>query len=185
MTVNRLSAQSAKVQLKADELRIFLTTPEDPAESPQMLRLISFLLLQAESATGIPFSSVPVTVELLRTQDGGLAGYFTVQETAAEPHTSGVLRMAARFPDQSTLKQCCQIMQQKQNAILTSRLYRYRKSLVLELKSRQQQAGWLHHLLLEYGSPFRLSAMNRARLTEYGSCIYESNAVAEILSATA
>ena len=63
MTVNRLSAQSVKVQLTADELTVFLYDPAQPPDSPQMLRLISFMLAKAELASGIPFSSLPVTVE--------------------------------------------------------------------------------------------------------------------------
>lgn len=183
MTVNRLSAQSAKVQLTSEELRIFLTGPDDDPGSPQMLRLISFLILKAESVTGIPFSALPVTVELLRAQDGGLAAYFTA-EKPADPaaDTPKTMRFAARFPDRKTLIRCCRILQKKQDALLTSRLYRYQAFLILELKSRHLHAGTLRHLLLEFGAPFRLSVMNRAVLSEYGECIYERDAVARILA---
>ena len=182
MTVNRLSAQSAKVQLSPEELRIFLTAPDDHPESPQMLRLISFLLLKAESVTGIPFSALPVTVELLRTQDGGLAAYFTAQTHAAEKSASGSVRIAARFSDRKTLVQCCKLLRKEQDAVLKSRLHRYRTFLIIELKCSRAHAGAVRHLLLEFGTPFRMSAMNRAKLAEYGDCICETDAVAKILS---
>lgn len=184
MTVHRLSAQSVKVQLTADELNVFLTDAAQSPDSPQMLRLLSFMLAKAESASGIPFSDLPVTVELLSTQDGGLAAYFTAQalpDTASGKGHAKTVRLAARFPEQDTLKACCRQLRMEQPMILTSMLSRYRSQWILSLKLRRDQANAVHHLLLEYGSPFRLSALNRARLSEYGECICEKDAIRYVL----
>lgn len=178
MTVNRLSAQSVKVQLTADELTVFLYDPAQPPDSPQMLRLISFMLAKAELASGIPFSSLPVTVELLTANDGSLSAYFTVQTEQPQPKKQPkTVRLAAKFPDRSTLQRCCSLLRQQKEAILSSMLYEYRRQWILSLKLKRERAMPVHHVLLEYGKPFRLSPLNRARLSEYGSCIYEKDAV--------
>ncbi len=178
MTVQQLSAQSVKVQLTADELTVFLYDPDAPPDSPQVLRLISFMLSKAELATGIPFTAHPVTVELLTARDGSLSAYFTVQSAPAEkPKQAKTVRLAARFPDRSTLKSCCRLLREKQDAIISSRLYEYRCQFILTLKLRRAGAATVQHLLSEYGRPFRLSPLNRARLSEYGSCLCEQDAV--------
>lgn len=178
MTVQQLSAQSVKVQLTADELTVFLYNPDAPPDSPQVLRLISFMLAKAELATGIPFTAVPVTVELLTARDGSLSAYFTVQDHAApEQKQAKAVRIAARFPDRGTLKRCCCLLRAQQDAILSSRLYEYRRQFILTLKLKRTGAMPVQHLLSEYGRPFRLSPLNRARLSEYGSCLCEQDAV--------
>ena len=178
MTVQRLSAQSVKVQLTADELTVFLYDPDAPPDSPQVLRLISFMLSKAELATGIPFSALPVTVELLTAGDGSLSAYFTAQSTPApQQRPPKTVRLAARFSDRSTLKHCCCLLREKQDAILSSRLYEYRRQFILTLKLKRTGAMPVQHLLSEYGRPFRLSPLNRARLSEYGSCLCEQDAV--------
>ena len=178
MTVQRLSAQSVKIQLSAEELAVFLHDAAAAPDSPQMLQLISFMLAKAELASGIPFTSLPVTVELLNGEDGSLSVYFTVQ-TAEEPSCkrSRTVRTAAGFSDRGTLKTCCALLRQQSDAILGSQLYQYRRQWILSLKLKREKASAVHHLLLEYGRPFRLSAMNRARLSEYGSCLLEKDAV--------
>ena len=180
MTVHRLSAQSVKVQLSADELKLFLPDSTPNPDSPQMLRLISFMLTRAEASSGIPFSSLPVTVEMLAAPEGGLTVYFTAQtlpDTASGNGHSKTTRLAARFPDESALHTCCTQLHRQQSEILNSALYRYRTSWILTLKAKRRSASRLHHLLLEYGTPFRLSSINRARLSEYGECLYEKDAV--------
>lgn len=176
MTVQQLSAQSVKVQLTADELTVFLYDPDAPPDSPQVLRLISFMLSKAELATGIPFTEHPVTVELLTARDGSLSAYFTLQSAPAKKQPKTV-RLAARFTDRSTLKSCCRLLREKQDAILSSRLYEYRCQFILTLNLRRAGAVPVQHLLSEYGRPFRLSPLNRARLSEYGSCLCEQDAV--------
>ncbi|MBP0968405.1 MAG: adaptor protein MecA [Oscillospiraceae bacterium] len=178
MTVQRLSAQSVKVQLTADELTVFLYDPDAPPDSPQMMRLISFMLSRAELASGIPLTEMPVTVELLTAADGSLSAYFTVQsEPEKKQKPPKTVRFAARFSDRSTLKRCCVLLRARQEAILSSKLYEYRRQYVLTVRLKRSGAMQVHHLLLEYGRPFRMSALNRARLAEYGSCIFEQDAV--------
>lgn len=180
MTVQRLSASAVKVQISADELHIFLPDdPQDP-DSPQMLRMLSFMLEKAEAVSGIAFSSQPVTVELLRIQDGGLAVYFSVrtdrsEQKPAKPH---IIRLAAQFAEPDMLRQCCKLLKNEQENIRSSVLYQYQAQWILTLKLKQQiRVSAIHHILLEYGKPFRLSALNRARLAEYGIRIFDQNAV--------
>ncbi|MBR6107789.1 MAG: adaptor protein MecA [Oscillospiraceae bacterium] len=183
MTVQRLSAQSVKVQLSADELRLFLPETDAGNESPQMLRLISFMLAKAEAASGIAFSELPVTVELLTAPQGGLAAYFTVQVPPGAVPGGGQLRavrIAARFSGDDALYRCCRQLAQHSSELQASALYRFREGYVLVLKLKHSHTGSLHHILMEFGRPFRLSLLNRARLAEYGTCLSEQDAVAAV-----
>ncbi|MBQ8920862.1 MAG: adaptor protein MecA [Oscillospiraceae bacterium] len=184
MTVHRLSAQSVKVQLSADELKLFLTEPVlTGTASPRMMRLIALLLAKAEASTGIPFSALPVTVELLALPQGGLAVYFTAQRTPVPARGSAkakTTRIAAQFGDRSALRSCCMQLHRRKKAILNSSLYRFDAAWILTLKLPRGTSAGLHRLLLEYGAPFRLSAINRARLSEYGTCVYEKDAVSAV-----
>ena len=184
MTVTQLSARSVKVQLTADELRFFLPDEAPPAESPQMLRLLAYMLMHAETGSSIPFSELPVTVELLTVADGGLIAYFTAQlpEHAPRSKASKTVRLAASFADYSALSACCRQLIQENNAILVSTLYQYGTHWILSLKLHRNTASHAHHILLEYGKPFRSSALNKAKLTEYGTCIYEKDAVSAVLN---
>ena len=118
MTVQRLSAYSVKVQLSAEELRVFMPDEPRTPDSPQMLRMLSFMLAKAESVSGIAFSALPVTVEVISAQDGSLAVYFSVAEEsklpAPEQHQR-VIRIAARFTDSALLRQCCMCIQLPDN----------------------------------------------------------------------
>lgn len=179
MTVQRLSERSVKVQISADELRIFLPDEPQTPDSPQMLRMLSFMLAKAEAVSGIAFSALPVTVELLKNQDGGLAVYFSIQTNpqerhSAKPHT---IRLAAQFAEPDMVRQCCLLLKKEQENIRSSVLYKYHANWVLTMKLKQIRASAIHHILLEYGKPFRLSALNRARLAEYGTCIFGQDAV--------
>ena len=180
MTVQRLSAYSVKVQLSAEELRVFMPDEPRTPDSPQMLRMLSFMLAKAESVSGIAFSALPVTVEVISAQDGSLAVYFSVAEEsklpAPEQHQR-VIRIAARFTDSALLRQCCTLLEKEQPNSRSSVLYRYQTVWILTLKLRRLHASLIRHILLEYGKPFRLSAMNRARLSEYGVCIFNQDAV--------
>lgn len=185
MTVQRLSAQSVKVQLSADELRLFLPDTESGSESPQMMRLISFMLTKAETASGIPFSALPVTVELLTAPQGGLIAYFTAQALPGADSRSGQPRserIAARFGSDEELSRCCMLLARRRSALLSSALYRFRSGYILLLKIKRSHADGLHHMLYEYGRPFRLSVLNRARLAEFGTCLCEKDAVAAVCS---
>lgn len=181
MTVTQLSARSVKVQLTAEELRRLLPEQAPPAESPQLLRLLGMMLVHAEAHSGIPFSDLPVTVELLAAPDGGLAVYFTVRQEQ-ERHTvpPKTVRLAAEFTEYSTLAECCRHLMREQDSILSSTLHQYRETWVLSLKMPRTQAAHTHHLLLEYGRPFRSSALNKARLAEYGICVYKDDAVRSV-----
>lgn len=179
MTVQRLSANAVKVQISADELRIFLPDSPQTPDSPQMLRMLSFMLAKAEAVSGIAFSALPVTVELLRNKDGGLAAYFSVQAEKPEthPYKPHTVRLAAQFAEPDMVRQCCGLLKNEQESIRSSVLYKYRTQWILTLRLKQLRASAIRHILLEYGKPFRLSAMNRARLAEYGVCIFGQNAV--------
>lgn len=186
MTVQRLSAQSVKVQLSAEELHVFLPEEIRTPDSPQMLRLISFMLAKAELASGIAFSSLPVTVELLIPQEGGLVVYFTVSEEQPQKKNppvrqSGIIRLAAKFTERDALRQCCTLLDKEAASIRSSILFRYKNHWILTLKLKRDHASAIHHILLEHGKPYRLSALNRARLNEYGTCIYEQDAVRKAL----
>lgn len=179
MTVERLSAYSVKVQLSADELRVFLPDEPPAPDSPQMMRMLSFMLAKAEAVSGIAFSSLPVTVELLTAQDGSLSAYFSVQDQKPEQKAAKqrIIRLAAQFTDPDLLRECCTLLQREQNGIRSSMLYRLQSAYILTLKLRRNRVSAMHHILLEYGKPFRLSALNRARLSEYGICIFQQDAV--------
>ena len=179
MTVERLSAYSVKVQLSADELRVFLSDEPPVPGSPQMMRMLSFMMAKAEAVSGIAFSTLPVTVELLNAQDGSLSAYFSVQESKQNRRSGKprMLRLAARFSEPELLRQCCALLQKHSEGIRSSVLYSFRSGYVLTLKLRRSNASAVHHILLEYGKPFRMSAINRARLAEYGICIFSQDAV--------
>lgn len=183
MTVHRLSPRSVKVLISAEELHTFFSEPVTAPDSPQMMRLLALMLAHAEHTSGIPFSALPVTVELLSAQDGSLAAYFTAQspqpETKHRSRRSGSLRLAAKFHEHTVLAQCCSQLRQHPESIRQSELYQYAGEYVLTLRLDRKNAKSVHHILLEYGTPFRLSAMNRARLSEYGICLCAENAVAE------
>ncbi|MBR4200951.1 MAG: adaptor protein MecA [Oscillospiraceae bacterium] len=188
MTVNRLSAQSVKVQLSADELKHFLAESASAADAPQMMRLISMMLSHAESVSGIPFSEYPVTVELFAAPQGGLTAYFTVQMPASRndtPVQTKNVSTAAGFPDQKSLLSCCMQLSRHSSRILSSTLYRCRSRYILTLKLCRTGSGTVQHILLEYGLPFRLSPLNRARLSEFGTCLCEQDAVRAVCSGTA
>ncbi len=181
MTVTRLSASAAKVQLTAEELHGFLPETPQASDSPQMLRLLSFMLLHAEAGSGIRFSALPVTVELLRGSDGSLTAFFTAQLPAsAKPGTKAV-RLAAAFTDRDTLIYCCKQLASVYDRIPSAALYEYGRHYVLTLKLKRKASAHAHHILREYGAPFRCSGINKARLAEFGTCIHAENAVQEIL----
>lgn len=181
MTVTRLSASAAKVQLTAEELHGFLPETPQASDSPQMLRLLSFMLLHAEAGSGIRFSSLPVTVELLRGSDGSLTAYFTAQLPAAAKPGAKAVRLAAAFTDHDALNFCCKQLAAVYDRIPSAALYEYGGRYILTMKLKRRAAAHAQHILREYGLPFRCSGINKARLAEYGICIHAENAVQEIL----
>lgn len=182
MTIHRLSASSVKVQLSAEEMRVFLPEEQRTPDSPQVLRMLSFLMAKAEAVSGIAFSAKPVTVELMTAQDGSLAAYFTVQEQPPETKAGKqrTIRLAARFAGCEQLLACCKLLKSEQNAIRSSVLYKVKAQWILTVKLRHTRAAAIRHILLEYGSPYRLTAINRARLSEYAVCICDQDAVQQI-----
>lgn len=183
MTIQQLSAQAVKIRLTAEELHRFLRQPglkhDLQSDTPHLTELIACLLAQAEAVCQIPFSGNAVQVELMQEGSGGLTVYFSVKPRQQSGQT---VRLAARFADQRALADCCVQLSREQDVILSSSLWRYRGEPVLLLRLIRTGAALPHHLLLEYGRPFRLSAMNRARLTENGTCIYADSAVEHVLS---
>lgn len=177
MTIQQLSAQAVKIQLTAEELHHLLRQNELNGDSPRLPDLIAFLLVQAEFASQIPFSQSAVQVELMQDSTGGLTVYFSAEPRSAHKSGGRTVRLGARFPDYAALRACCQKLRDEESVILSSSLYRYRGEHVLLLRLVRTGAALPHHLLLEYGHPFRLSPMNRARLTENGSLIYPNDAV--------
>lgn len=180
MTINQLSAQSVKVQLTADELRMFLPEKEQDTDSPQMLRLISMLLMKAEHYSAIPFSELPVTVELLGAPDGGLVAYFTAQlpqDTAKRGRAKNARKLAAEFSDTGDLRACCVRLCMYNEALSASVLYRYHGCYILILRLKHGKSELPRHLMLEYGRPYRLTGITSARLEEYGRLICGEDAV--------
>ncbi len=183
MTIQRLSAESVKIQLSAEELKPVMTAQEGGADSPQMLRLISALLRKAEEMFAIPFSENPVTVELFAAPEGGLVIYLTAQHPDLQGDhpqpQSGSLRISACFRERDHLRRCCTHLLRQSSGITQSILYRYAGSHVLYLRVRRGIAPRVKHILTEFGLLFPLSAVNRARLTEFGKIILPQNAVAD------
>ena len=186
MTIQRLSAYSVKVSLSAEELRVFCPDEGWSPESPQTAGMLSFLLAKAEAVSGIAFSALPVTAELICAKDGSLAVYFTVQEQpAAQQSKKHSVRLAARFSDPEALRACCIQLEKQQKAVRSSMLFRYHREWILSLRLRREGTTAVRHILLEYGSPYRLSALNKARLAEYGSCVFSQDAVRRIIQTEA
>lgn len=167
MTIHQLSPICVKVQVTAEEARC-CTAPEG------ITRLIYQMLLRAEEISRIPLSALPVSVELLAMPEGGMTAYFTVI------HRGNRTRWrAARFSDYGALKACCRQLTAFRGEIRKSTLHRYHGEWVLSLQASQDAAA-PRHLLLEYGRPYRLSGLNRARLCELGDCLHEANAIDKI-----
>lgn len=186
MMIQRLSAVSVKLRLSADELQAVFAQAQADADSPQMARLISYLLLRAEAVSGIPFSDVPVTVELLRAEDGGLCVYFTAQQPApcrspAKRKRSRPVSLAAEFAQQGDLRECCTRLQERAEHIRGSALYRSNHAYILTVRTDRIHAAFPRHILTEYGTPYPMTAVSAARLSEFGSCIHAQNAVQQIL----
>lgn len=188
MTMEQLSAQTVKIQLSETELQVFLHEPQnaDP-NSPQMLRLISFLLAKAELYCEIPFSQGQVTVELLAAPDGGLVFYFTCCD-ASQPDTMAsttlpqhkTVRLAGRFLDYGDLQAYCKQLLRTGIQCAESSLYEVSKGWILLLRLSGNDAARPRHLLGEFGTPLRYNLLLRARLAEYGTCRYARNAAAQI-----
>ena len=176
MTIQRLSAESVKIQLSAAELKPVLEDAAGNADSPQMLRLISALLRKAEEMFAIPFSAHPVTVELLAAPDGGLEVYLTMQRPLPERPPSGTIRLSARFRERDTLRRCCIHLMQG-GGITQSMLYRHADCYVLSLRVKRGNAARIRHILTEFGMLYPLSAVNRARLAEFGRVLVQQDAV--------
>lgn len=168
MTVHQLSAACVKVQVTAEEYQVYAARKEG------MLRLTAQMLSAAERISRIPFSQMPVTAELFSMTDGGLSAYFSVH---AAPQRMRTHWLAARFPSVSDAARCCRQLLPLNGEIMQSVLYGEGGGCVLTLKAPRTGAPALRHILLEYGRPFRLTQIQRARLNEYGTVIHAENAV--------
>jgi hypothetical protein len=167
MTVHQLSAACVKVQVTAEEYQVYAAREEG------MLRLIAQMLSQAERISRIPFSRMPVTAELRSMPDGGLSAYFSVQ--TVRPQRTHWL--AARFPAVCDAAQCCRQLLPLNGEIMQSMLYQDTAGCVLTLKAPRTGSAAVRHILLEYGRPFRLTQIARARLNEYGTVLHAEHAV--------
>lgn len=185
MTMEQLSMQTVKVQLSPTELQVFLHDTQDiDPNSPQMLRLISFLLAKSELYCEIPFSKTQVTVELLPASDGGLIFYFTCCEEAdTKPRYHGKhIRLAGKFCQYSDLRECCRQILQNGIRCSDSSLYQISGSWILLLHLAGKYSGMAKHLLLEFGTLLPFSTLLRAGLEEHGTCIHRKQAAAKIVS---
>ena len=180
MTVTRLSACAVKVQLTAEELHRLLPEDVTSADSQQVLRLLSILLVHAEACSGIRFSALPVTVELLAGSDNSLTVYFTAKLPKPK-RKAKTIRLAARFSEYDVLSACCRQLIRSEARFSNSELYRCGSHWILTLKLNREYAQQVHHILLEYGKPYRSSTINKARLAEYGNCIHSEDAIRSIL----
>ena len=183
MTMEQLSAQTVKIQLSLTELKVFLHDSQDISpNSPQMLRLISFLLAKSELYCEIPFSEGQVTVELLSASDGGLIFYFTCCPNIPKQQkkNSHAVRYLSMFPLYADLQECCKQLLKHEIQCANSRLYQCKSGWVLLVHPNGKKNTVCQHLLAEYGTPLPDSPLLRARLEEYGRCLYEKNAAAAI-----
>lgn len=183
MTLEQLSAQTVKIQLSLTELKVFLHDTQDmDPNSPQMLRLISFLLAKSELYCEIPFSEGQVTVELLSASDGGLIFYFTCcqENQKQQKKTNNTVWIASVFSAYEELHECCRQLQMQNIRQADSRLYQMPQRYVLLLHPSGKTAVICHHLLAEYGTTIPYSGLLRAKLEEHGKCLYEKNAVSKI-----
>ena len=177
MTIQQLSDRSVKVQLPAEEAYRLLHNGADAKGSGQLYWLMICLMIQAEKVCGIPFSSSKVAAELMQDSKGGLTAYFSAESLRIQNRESRAVRLAAVFPDRDTLRICCRQLFSEKAVILRSALYKYRGCWILTLRLIRTGAVQPYHLLLEYGTLFRMTPVNRARLTEFGRCLLRSKAV--------
>ena len=169
MTIHQLSAACVKVQVTAEEYNTHAGSRQG------MLCLIARMLSEAERISRIPFTRLPVAAELLAMPDGGISAYFSVRRS---PRTCW---LAARFPDAGTVRVCCRLIAPHLPQILHSMLYRGRAGYVLTLKMPRASSAAVRHILGEYGTPFRLTQITRARLTEYAVLLHAEQAVQNVI----
>ncbi len=179
MTIQQLSAQTVKVQISQDELHQMLGADAPQQDSGRFLSMIAVMLTQAELVSRIPFSAHPVTAEMLKGPEGGLTVYFslTPQKQHAGKKTAS---FAALFPDEQAAAKCCKRLMSEQSVIIQSSCHLLDHAWILSVKAVRTGASCLRHILLEYGQPFRMSRMNRARLSEYGTPVCINQAVQQL-----
>ncbi len=178
MVIEKLSAQTAKIKLTGQELACI--REEMQAESVWLPKVAAVLMQQAEIAVGIPFSQNPVAVELLSDAEGGAAVYFSILRREPVRENRRTVRLAARFPDRASASMCAGQLLRNQNFILRSEAYTLGREWILCVKMIRSGASVLHHVLLEYGKPYRLTPVSLSRLTEHGVCQYADNAVRQL-----
>ena len=178
MVIEKLSDKTAKIRLNQQELDQLRSQLK--AKTVCMQQILTVLMEQAERAIGIPFSQNPVTVELLTDAAGGIALYFSVMSRKPKRENRRTVRLAAAFPNRTAVSQCCQQLSRNQNLILRSEAYTMEREWILSVKMIRTGAAVLHHILLEYGRPYRLTPVGMARLSENGECQYAENAVREL-----
>ena len=175
MVIEKLSAQTAKIRLTKQELAHI--REEMQTRTVWLPQVAAVLMQQAETAVGIPFSQNPVAVELLSDTEGGAAVYFSILRQEPVRGNRRTVRLAARFPDRTSASKCASQLIRNQNLILRSEAYTMNNEWILCLKMIRSGASVLHHALLEYGKPYRLTPVSSSRLLEYGTCQYAENAV--------
>lgn len=186
MTLEQLSPQTVKVQLAPSELAVFLQEPQGyDTDSPQMLRLISFLIAKAELFCEVPFSQGQVTVELFATEEGGLTVYLSCCQA---PHSrrrekSHAAQYAGAFAAEDDLRSYCRQLLAADIHLCESSLYRFENHYVLLLRLNGKARNFPQYLLAEYGQPLAVTALLRAKLAEFGECLLEKNAVHQLADA--
>lgn len=183
MTLEQLSASTVKIQLSETEVSVFLQDAQnyDP-NSPQMLRLMSFLLAKAELFCEIPFSKGQVSVEMLNADDGGMIVYFSaVAEKQNAPFTQcKTTSLTGMFGSYTDLVDYCRQILHRKIKLSGSILYQIGSDYLLLMQFRGKQDDAALHLLLEFGNSVDTTPLLRARLAEYGVCLIDKNAVRRI-----
>ena len=175
MVIEKLSEQAVKCRISGAEL--VQLRRQGGNDLPA---LVVPLLRHAEAVSGIPFSRFPVAVELLAEANGGMAVYFSLCPPRRKARNRRTVRLAAVFTDRAALHACAVQLRKNESIILRSEAFLLENSRVLCLKLTRTGASAVHHILLEYGKPYRLSAVSLARLKEHGRCMYAENAVRQL-----
>ena len=185
MTMEQLSEHSVKIQLSDSEMKVFLQGDDGTnPNSPQMMRLIAFLIAKAELFCDIPFSQGKVAVEQLPALDGGVVYYFTsVHDSISQKSIlPKYVHLAAAFDEYENLRSFCQLIKVQQIPLIDSSLFQAAHVWYFFMLSIRKNAEKQKHLLMEYGLPISDSHVLRAWLDEHGTCIYPKNASAKILN---
>lgn len=180
MTIQKLSPESVKIHLSTEEMRSALH--HQSGGSNRMTKLIGTLMYQAESKSRIPFSQSQVSVELLTDNQGGMNVYFSLVRKNEGSGKKGKIHIAASFSDHAVLAQCCRRMMNERVSLKKSTIYQCENVWIIVLTVDKNSASYPYHMLMEYGRPYRMTSVNRARLSENSICLFKDHAVTQFAS---